>query len=284
MQHLDTQLFGLDDIVTRIQKHNNTHHEAHSASLGRLASDVQASYDNIGEHFETSFTRIGELDSNMAESMSALRETLPAFNGDSEIRQPLSSLRAKIGSDALEEYKITGETPQRMQYSYPHDLPRTEQHETLLAKLHGSPLGSPNKRSPTKAPVFTDSSAEDPSLSTRLGTSSSSRAITPGLREVDVNILSASTANADVQTNAAETDSLGALGMPPLKRQNTNGVGAVDSKLPKKRSTRMTVAGSAAEKIASADRENATVDLSRSVGAGAMHPGNGRRLRSHNHG
>jgi kinesin family protein 11 len=280
MQHLDAQLLGLDDIVTRIQDQNNSHHEAHSASLRRLGSDVQASYENIGGHFQTSFTRIEELDLDMAEGTAALQDTLPSLNPDSEIRQPLSDMRAEIEIDALEEYKVTGETPQRMQYSYPHNLPRTEQHELLLAKFHDAPLGSPSKRSPSKAPIFNDI---DSSSSTRPGTASSSSISTPGLREVDVNILSTHAANADMKGHGAEKDTLGALGMPALKRQNTNGVGS-DSRLPKKRSTRMTVAGSASEKIANGERENLTADLSRSVGAGAMHPGIGRRLRSQNSG
>jgi kinesin family protein 11 len=278
MQHLDAQLLGLDDIVTRIQEHNNSHHEAHSASLSRLASDVKTSYDGIGDHFETSFQRIEELDSDMAERAAALQETLPALDAKSEIRQPLAELRADIEADALEEYKITGETPQRIQYSYPHNLPRTEQHETLLAKLHGSPLESPSKRSPTKQQIFTDSSD---SSSTRPG--SSARPTTPGLREVDVNILAAPADLPPFPDKQKGEDTLGVL-MPPLKRQNTLVGAGGDSKLPKKRSKRMTVAGSAAEKLASAERENLTVDLSRSVGAGAMHPGGGRRLRSHNSG
>ncbi|KIW01515.1 uncharacterized protein PV09_06993 [Verruconis gallopava] len=279
MQHLDTQLMGLDEIVSRIQEHNNTHHEAHSASLAILSSDVQASYKNIGEHFQTSFVRIEELDSDMAERASALQETLPSLGAGSDIREPLSSLRAELEADALEEYKITGQTPQRTQYNYPRKLPRTEQHEVILAKLHGSPLGSPSKRSPTKAPVFTDSSS-DLSAASHSATSSGG-ATTPGLREVDINIVAAP---ADVQSSTADKDGLGALGMPPLKRQHPNS--GSDSKLPgpKKRATRMTVAGSAAEKLASGERENLTVDLSRSVGAGAIHPGIGRRLRSHNSG
>jgi kinesin family protein 11 len=281
MQHLDAQLLGLDDIVTRIQDHNNTHHEAHSASLGRLAADVQVSYDNIGEHFQNSFTRIEELDSDMMERASGLQDTLPYLDADSDIRQPLSALRAELESDELEEYRVTGETPQRVQYTYPHNLPRTEQHEVLLAKLHGSPLGSPSKRSPTKAQIFTDSSlANDSIVPSRPDTS---RGTTPGLREVDINILSVHATNADVQ--GPEKDTLCALGMPPFKRHNAHGAGG-DSNLTKKRSMRMTVAGSAAEKLASVERENLTVNLSRSVGSGAMHPGisGGRRLRSHNSG
>jgi kinesin family protein 11 len=279
MQHLDAQLLGLDDIVTRIQEHNNTHHEAHSASLGNLASNVKDSYNGIGEHFQTSFTRIQELDSDMVDRANALQETLPTMDADSEIRQPLSELRADLEADALEEYHATGATPQRTQYTYPHNLPRTEQHETLLAKLHGSPLGSPSKRSPTKPQIFTDSSE---SSTTRPGSSACST--TPGLREVDLNILAAPADMPVLLNKQSGEDTLGALGMPSLKRSNTLVSSMSDTKLPKKRSTRMTVAGSAAEKLASAERENLTVDLSRSVGAGVMHPSSGRRLRSHNSG
>lgn len=269
MQHLDTQLHGLDDIVSRVQEHNNSHHESHLSSLDKLATNVQASYDNIGEQFTTSYSRVEELDSDMSDHASALRTTLPSLSANSEIRRPLAELREEVVSQTLEEYKATGETPQRIQYSYPHALPRTEQHETLLAKLHGSPLQSPSKllRSPNKTPIFNDSPLEDLPL-IRPGTATS----TPSLREVDINI---------TIPGPPSTDVLGDL-MPPMKRQNTG-----DSKLPqKKRGARMTVAGGVANpRLALADRENATVDLSRSVGPGTT-PGNGRRLglRSHNSG
>lgn len=270
LQHLDTQLHGLDDIVTRIQDQNNTHHTAHVTSLSSLANTVHTSYDGIGEHFKTSFARVEELDADMTAEVNELQETLPALAADSEIRRPLTELREVIENQALEEYQATGETPQRKQYDYPLSLPQTEPHDTLLARLRGRSASMPpspmkESRSPSKGLVFTDTLDEDmqlvPTNSTRPGTSSSTNSVTPSLREIDINITNT--------TMGAEKDGLGVLGMPPLKRQNTTGT---ESKLPKKRNARVTVAG------ALGDRENLTIpNLSASVGPGA---GLGRRLRS----
>jgi kinesin family protein 11 len=285
MQHLDAQLVGLDDIVSRIQQHNKSHHEAHSASLSKLGSDVQASYNDIGTHFETSFNRIEEFDIEMTDHVGSLRDTLPSLDAGADIRQPLSILREELEADALEEYIVTGETPQRTQYSYPHNLPHTERHDMLLAKLHGSPLpGSPTKSpskrhtSPSKAQIFTDLSSE--SDSTRPGSS------TPGLKEININTLSSDNIPPlpSLSKIASSEDVLTPLGMPPAKRIQTKLEDGSGSKLPtKKRSMRVTMAGNAAEKVRVEERENSTVDLSKSVGAGSVHPMT-RRLRSANSG
>jgi kinesin family protein 11 len=282
MQHLDTQLHGLDDIVVRIKDQNNIHHAAHVASLANLATNVQASYSSIGEHFTTSFSRVSELDKDMSARATSLQETLPLLSDAGEIRRPLMDLRETIEDQVLEEYKATGETPQRASYNIPISMPRTEPHDSLLTKFRrrssSTPLASPAKsnRSPSKGLIFTDTFADVTSLvptSTRPGTSSSSGTESSlGLRELDAN------AYVIPPTSLNEKDGLGALGMPPLKRQHTTGThSGGDSKLPlKKRSARMTVAGGTA--VASmADRENQPVNLSASVGPGS---GVGRRLRS----
>jgi kinesin family protein 11 len=278
MEHLDNQLHGLDDIVVRIKEQNNTHHTAHVVSLSNLATNVQSSYNSFGEHFTTSFSRVSELDKDMSARASSLQETLPLLSDEGDIRRQLMDLREAIENQALEEYKATGETPQRTNYNVPVSLPRTESHDTLLSKLRGrsasTPLGSPAKlnRSPSKGLIFADTSADIVALvpsSTRPGTSGSSNEGNLSLRELDVNTVIPSIPN---QPNL-EKNGLGAL-MPPLKRQNTTGA---ESKLPlKKRSARMTVAGGTGA-VAVASQENQPVDLSKSVGPGT---GVGRRLRS----
>ncbi|KAF2436839.1 kinesin family protein-like protein [Tothia fuscella] len=284
MAHLDTQLHGLDDIVERIKEQNNTHHAAHVSSLANLATNVQSSYSNIGDHFTTSFSRVSELDTDMSARTSSIQATLPTLSQDGEIRQPLSDLREAVESQALEEYKATGETPQRLNYEYPTSLPRTEPHESLLSKLRGgaasppiasSPakLRSPMKltRSPNKTLIFadnlTDNMSVSTSASTRPGTGSSTTSTFSGLRELDVNSVLPS-GSAQMSDGG---DKLGAM-MPPLKRHHTTGN---DSKLPKKRSTRMTVAGNTVVGSVQ-EKENGSVDLSRSVGGGGI----GRSLRS----
>lgn len=282
MQHLDTQLHGLDDIVTRIQEQNNTHHNAHVTSLSTLANTVHTSYEGIGEHFRTSFARVEKLDADMTDQAQELEQTLPALAADSEIRRPLTELREVIENQALEEYQITGETPQRRQYEYPLSLPQTEPHDTLLAKLRGRSASMPpspmkTDRTPNKGLVFTDiPDAEEMMLvhttnnnihrPTSSHSSTMANSTLTSLREIDVNITTPSLP----VVMSGEKDGVVALGMPPLKRQHTTG--SLESKLPKKRGLRNTVAG------AIVDRENLTLsNPGASVGAGG---GIGRRLRS----
>jgi kinesin family protein 11 len=285
MQHLDTQLHGLDDVVVRIKEQNNIHHAAHVASLSHLASNVQMSYSSIGDHFTTSFSRVSELDEEISTRTSSLQETLPLLSADGEVRRPLHTLREAIENQALEEYKATGETPQRTNYNISVALPRTEAHETLLSKLRrrsaSTPPASPAKsslRSPSKGLIFADdASADVVSLvptSTRPGTSSSSGEGNLSLRELDVNAVHAMHAD---RGEKVEKDGLGPLSMPPLKRQNTTGNGG-ESRLPlKKRGTRMTVAGAGSAVVVAANQENQPINLSASVGPGSVV---GRRLRS----
>jgi kinesin family protein 11 len=72
-----------------------------------------------------------------------------------DVCRPLTHLREDISSTVIQEYQPTGDTPQKLTYEYPTELPRTQAHASLLAKFHGEP-------SPSKATVFVDA---DPTLS-----------------------------------------------------------------------------------------------------------------------
>lgn len=299
MAEMDNQLVALDEIISRVQAQNEDHHNAHTTSLGQLASNVQESYRTIGEHFETSYGRTQGLDVDMKDRADALLQTLPAMGANGEVQQSLRDLRESNASAQIAEYAITGETPARMQYTYPTALPRTENHQTLLNRMRGipeavenpaSPPKSPSKRSPskinsspskpqsspTKTNVFLDT---PPALGvrasapfTRPPTASSSNG---SLRELDVNVPNAGVAvvapgNQDIETGVENSKVL----PPPLKKHRTNPlpVPQVDSKLPTKRSMRMTVAGGLLA-VDGSEKEN--VDLSASVESGMT-----RRLRS----
>lgn len=299
MSQMDSQLVALDEIVARVREQNEEHHNAHTASLGKLASNVQESYRNIGEHFTTSYSRTEALDEDMQQGADALLQMLPCLDPDGAIRQPLQDLRDEMSTAALAEYSITGETPARMQYSYPKALPRTENHQTLLDRMRGvpakSPIKSPNKRSPmksrsspvkpspTKRNVFTDTPPALPSLSfTAPGSAPTSRPQTASsnnssLRELDVNV----PATVGLVANGiqgVETDGIDGGKIPPpvpsfTRSQSANEWSDIQldggSRLPMKRSTRKTVAG--AESLR--EKENLDVDLSASVNLG-------RRLRN----
>lgn len=295
MAHLDTQLQSLDDIVARIREQNNTHHTAHTASLAALSSTVAASYSSIGDHLSTSFDRVQSLESDMSAQANTLKETLPALAADADIRAPLHELREVVGSQNLIEYNPTGETPQRVSYTIPSTLPRTEAHENILSRLRDRPAPvDTTTRSPSKQPIFNDDTQTlnlssptdifaDTSKKPIFSHSISAHAHTishlptgnpSSLRELDVNVV-AQEAHTQPLPHLASQSSCDSLnGAPPNKKARTNGDDA--SKLPMKKMTRKTV-GIAGDR---GDRENIT-NFGNSVGQGLAA---GRKLRSHGSG
>jgi kinesin family protein 11 len=258
-----------------------------------LASTVQSSYLSIGETFSTSFNRIESLDSDMSSTTSALQDTLPTLAADAPLRRPLRELREQIESDKLEEYAATGLTPAKKEYEFPLNLPRTDARDKLLDKLRNGgqaeedvdayAAGAVVFKSPSKGLVFADMpSSKDPNaLNTRPGTGNSantSTSTTSGLRELDLNTFNP-VSSIDTVPELPTQQHAEKLPLPPLKRFNTTeGRGP----MLKKRGIRRTVAGNALLAERMADRENVTMpNLSASAGVGAVHPGVGRRLRSH---
>lgn len=289
MAHLDTQLQSLDDIVARIREQNNSHHAAHTASLGSLSSTVAASYSSIGDHLSSSFDRVQSLESDMSAEASTLKETLPLLAADAEIRAPLHELREVVSKQNLMEYNPTGETPQRVNYSIPSTLPRTEAHDNILSRLRDGPtLADTTTRSPSKQPVFNDatatltlSSPTDIFASTAnkldFSRSISAHAHTishlgnpSSLRELDVNVVAQEAHTQPLPlVSQSSSDSLDKI-VPPNKKSRLNGEDG--SKLPMKK-MRKTV-GIAGERT---DRENIT-SFGNSIGPGLAA---GRKLRSH---
>lgn len=174
---------ALDDFVTRARLQNAQHHGSHTASLQGLSTTVKASYSNIGSHFTSTFERVRDMGDEMSAQTSSLQESLTPL--DSILRQPLAQLRENISRTAIQEYQPTGETPRKVQYEYPTELPRTEDHETLLAVLR-RPVLSPSKQTTTIPVVFNDGPGDDDTTSSFR---ERGRRPTGGLREIDANIL-----------------------------------------------------------------------------------------------
>ncbi|KAI0020738.1 kinesin-domain-containing protein, partial [Xylariomycetidae sp. FL0641] len=233
MKDLNEQMTSLDDFVTRARSQNGQHHEQHADSLRDVSNTVETSYARIGDHFKTTCSRVEELGTDMETDISLARDALEPLSEN--VRQPLADLRDEISNTVLQEYQPTGETPQKMTYDYPTELPRTEAHSTLIARLNGS--------SPSKARVFVDT---DPSLAENRSPSRPSSLPVPeggrppmssSLREVHPNVNtgplshdSRATANIYGFSNSIGPGSL--LGsrdmakeeddtMPPFKRSKT---------------------------------------------------------------
>ncbi|KAI1334125.1 kinesin-domain-containing protein [Xylariaceae sp. FL0016] len=203
MRDLDEQMVSLDDFVTRARSQNGQHHDEHVRSLDRLSDTVSTSYANIRDHFKTTCSRVQDLDSGIGVDVKEIQGTLRPLS--ESVCQPLVHLREDIRGTNLQEYQPTGDTPQKMIYDYPTEFPRTQTHESLIAKLNGQP-------SPSKAAVFADA---DPSLAMNRSPTRpySSESMFPlpdrernpmgmSLREVHPNINNTSTSSCDPRSSA----------------------------------------------------------------------------------
>ncbi|KAI1378843.1 kinesin-domain-containing protein, partial [Hypoxylon crocopeplum] len=203
MRDLDEQMTSLDDFVARARSQNALHHGQHSTSVRSLSGTVEGSYASIADHFKTTCSRVQNLGSEMDIDIANAQGSLEPLSEN--VSQPLSVLREDISSTILQEYQPTGDTPQKMTYEYPTELPRTAAHEALLKKLNG-------EVSPSKAKVFSDA---DPALSenrspTRPFASDHTfplsdrehNQLSMSLREVRPNLNATSTLNLDPRANA----------------------------------------------------------------------------------
>ncbi|UNI23425.1 Kinesin- motor protein [Purpureocillium takamizusanense] len=131
VEHLDTQMEALDDFVTRARSENASHHEAHGQSVQALSNTVEQSFGNIAAHFKTTFDRVKNLGEEMELDTNDLEDGLEPL--ETQLCQPLANLREGITSTSLHEYQPTGETPQKVLYTYPKTLPRTESPDAGLS-------------------------------------------------------------------------------------------------------------------------------------------------------
>lgn len=206
-------------------------------------------------------------------------------NLSSTVQRPISEISSTMSSNPLADYIATGETPQKKPWDYPRSLPRTESHETLLARLHGQPtspkksprkrLGSPRKggspiknASPSKTKIFIDEPASTAaplvrSISHQSSTTESGDEKV-GLREMDINVLAASSSED--------------LRLPPSRPQTAGFSKSVNSGMQPPPLKRHATAAAAEPRAHRKGREHQAI-LSQSVGPGTG-VGTGRRLRS----
>jgi kinesin family member 11 len=140
---------ALDDFVSHARSENAAHHERHADSMQTLSGTVEQSFGSISSHFKATFDRVQALGDEMEIETGAIQNNLGPLHRN--VRQPLTELREDVASNMLREYQPTGETPERVQYAYPTELPRTDAHEILLATIRDEP--TPTKAEPV---VFAD--------------------------------------------------------------------------------------------------------------------------------
>jgi kinesin family member 11 len=273
------QMAALDEFVTRAREQNGRHYDSHCESLKDLSTNLRQTFGSVDNTLQATSVRMQKHSAVWRGDIGSLDESLLTFSRS--IRDPLADLMANFASNPLIEYVATGQTPQKKDWAYPTNLPRTENQDSLLARLRGLPdstptasrsarkiasprktvsprkgLSSPSKLpSPTKTRVFHDDIATDCQTglpAQRLNEPAEESK--GGLREINMNVLARSSSADDTHRHPQTTFSKSTSNtqQPPLKRHAT-----VESRLPRK------------------GRENSV--LSQSMGPGF---GMGRRLRS----
>ena len=231
MKDMAVQMQALDEFVTRARSQNENHHVSHTSSVQGLVSSVKHFYSDTRDQLRITHGRIQAHGAEMNERTDILKNTLPPL--ESSIRKPLSDLHNHILNSTLTEYVPSGETPKKVQYQYPKNLPRTDNHEKLLATITHSPVEMnisdlPNTPvSPSKSRIYTDAPDADVALLRPAP-------IDGGLREIHVNINAAMSRVSESAINVkpeVETINFSSsyMGAPPLKRHAT-----MESKLPQK--------------------------------------------------
>ncbi|KAL2675294.1 hypothetical protein Neosp_011478 [[Neocosmospora] mangrovei] len=155
IKDLDVQMEALDDFVTRAKSENGHHHETHGQSVQALSNTVEESFGNISAHFKSTFDRVQNLGEEMELDLGDLQDGLEPLKD--QLCQPLANLREDISGTALQEYQPTGDTPAKVQYHYPTDLPRTEPHDLIISRIDEMPTPTKDRDNDKDATiVFAD--------------------------------------------------------------------------------------------------------------------------------
>ncbi|RDL30489.1 uncharacterized protein BP5553_10367 [Venustampulla echinocandica] len=233
VQHLDTEMRTLDNIVDCIQKQNNI-----ALTLPGSGPSPSSSPQSI--------TRLGN---DVAEQTDGLRENLPRLNEDAHIPRQLAELRQRVES----EYIHTRQTPTCKKYSYPTAVPQTSGRATLMEPMH------------------TGRARDEPSSSSRPRSSGMANSST-SLRELDINTVDNFAIMKGVTLLEKDITSSNALvPLSSLKWPARISALAESNIPPKKRRLRSTVEVSnslTASSTILGDRERLTIpNISASVGA-----------------
>ncbi|CAK7224428.1 Kinesin-related motor protein [Sporothrix eucalyptigena] len=133
MKDLDVKMQDLDNLVTRAATRNDEHLSEQTESVSKISEAVTTTFAELSAHAQDTIVR-GETFMEEAEAeLSGQRGNLGPT--EDTLCQPLSDLRAFVSGNTLTEYAPTGETPEKVQYKYPLDLPRTAPHHVLIANL-----------------------------------------------------------------------------------------------------------------------------------------------------
>ncbi|ETI28940.1 hypothetical protein G647_01392 [Cladophialophora carrionii CBS 160.54] len=255
-----TSMAALDEFVTRARTQNDSHHADRLQKLSTVVSRAQDGYTSLEKDSHESKAAL----ESFVEGQKQQKMDLDILIGSlsEETRESLLELKRELSDSSLAEYTSTGQTPQKRDWNYPTELPRTENHDTIIARVRGLPEpGLVNKtpssaRTPAKSPRKQASPRKGPASPSKIPSPSKTKVFT------DVEMPMIQRATAASQTQALTTISTVASSEPKSGGLKEIDINVANSNRPL----------SASSSISQNEEKPVLLDFSKSVGSGHQQP------------
>lgn len=257
-----TQMAALDEFVTRARSQNDTHHTRRVQSLNTLESHAQSSLTRLRDETDGAKLAIYNLTAEHQAQRSRLEGLLVSL--EEETRLPIQELSMGLSDASMTDYLPTGETPQKKDWTYPTSLPRTENHESIIARLRGLP--DPALSSNTTPPPSAKTPARSPRkpMSGRKGPLSPSKPPSPSKTKVFTDVDSTAAGQPATSTSTLQTQTTTMTNMVPVDHQTTKpGLKEMDINVLNRPPTSLASAGPSNDD----NHRHVLIDFSKSVGS-----------------
>lgn len=258
---MTTQMAALDEFVTRARSQNDSHHTDRVQALTGVVSRARDGFRALEKDSQESSTALEDLAQVQKLQRSELEQLAVVL--EEETRHPLLQLKTELSGSTLSEYVPTGQTPPKRDWNYPSDLPRTESHDSIIARLRGLP--DPALATTTPKSARTPARSPRKQVSPRKAPASPSKIPSPSKTKIftDIVMPTSKEAPATVEAHILTTTTT-----VPLKEAKSGGLKEIDINVVNSNKSFST------STIASSSREDRPVllDFSKSVGSGHQQP------------
>ncbi|KAL2392105.1 Kinesin-like protein bimC [Exophiala dermatitidis] len=149
LSQMATQMAVLDEFVTRARSQNESHHTERVQRMQKVIGSARDGFSEIEKQLESRAADMETFEDEFKSQTESLDGLTSSLNNDA--RPLLKELREEMSTAKLMEYTPTGQTPEKKEWDYPTHLPRTERHDSIVARLRGLPDPATAKTPPTSA-------------------------------------------------------------------------------------------------------------------------------------
>ncbi|EFW98497.1 kinesin family protein [Grosmannia clavigera kw1407] len=127
---LDVQMQGLDNLVAKAAAYSKEHQARQGVTAAKASAAVTSCLSETASRAQETHERTEALGTALGRDLDGLRDSLAPI--ESTLAQPLVGLRSLVSSTSLREYVPTGETPEKVKYEIPTELPRTAARHVII--------------------------------------------------------------------------------------------------------------------------------------------------------